>query len=251
MVIVLRVKVSYPDANVFRSIFDVLGKIIDEAKLNFTEEGMRVRAMDPANVALIDIKFPRESFTEYEIEGEATVGLNLSIVLKLLKRAKRGDRLDIEADGERVKISIIGVIKREFELRNLEVITPEIPEASLELDIKLSLLVDPLRQALKDLELVGETVTLTYDGEEKVILSGKSETRYTMELTKESGALIDLEAKNKGEATYSVDYLLNVLSLVKVADTVRLEFSNQMPLRLEFDLPAGGSVTYLLAPSAV
>ncbi len=246
----MKIKVSYPDAQVFRNLFDTLSKMIDEISIYFDAEGMKIKAMDPANVALIDVNYPRDAFTEYEVEEPGHVGLNLSIALKLLKRAKRGDRLDIEADDERIKISIIGLVKREFVLRNLDVVTPEVPEASLDLDVKITILVDPLKQALKDIELIGDTAVFDFDGEEKLVLSSPGETRYTMELTRTSGAVIDVEARKEAKSTYSVDYLLNTLSLVKVADTVRIQFSTQMPLKMEFDLPAGGTVTYLLAPSA-
>ncbi len=246
----MRVKASYPDANVFRNLFEVLGKMIDEVKISFSGEGLRIRAMDPANVALIDVRFPREAFTEFEVEDPGEAGINLSLALKLLKRAKRGDKLDLHVDDENVRMVITGVVKREFVLRNIEVISPEIPEATLSLETKIVLLVDPLRQALKDLELVGETATFLYDGEEKLVITARSQTTYKMELTKESGAVIDIESGGRSEASYSVDYLLNVLSLVKVADTVRLEFSTQMPMRMEFTLPGGGTVEYLLAPSA-
>ncbi|RUM47707.1 MAG: DNA polymerase sliding clamp, partial [Hyperthermus sp.] len=47
---------------------------------------------------------------------------------------------------------------------------------------------------------------------------------------------------------YSIEYLKHILSLTKVADTITIEYSNDMPLRLRFQLPAGGTIEYLLAP---
>ncbi len=247
----MRVKASYPDASVFKNLFDVLSKTVDEVSLVFNDEGMRIRTLDPANVALLDIFFPRDSFVEYEVEGEARVGVNLSVLMKLLKRAKRGDRIDIEADDETVKFTLLGVVKRTYELRNLEVNVPEIPEANLNFDTKVTMLVDPLRDALKDIEIVGSQAEFEYrEDENALILYSPGETKYSMKLTRESGAVIEIEASKSSKSAYSVDYLLNILSLVKVADTVKIEFSSQMPLRLQFDLPAGGKAVYLLAPAS-
>ncbi len=247
----MKVAAAYPDVNVFKNLFDVLSKTVDEVCLVFTAEGMRVKAMDPANVALLDVLFPRDAFVEYEVEGEARIGLNLNVIMKLLKRGKRGDRIDIKADDESVEITITGVVKRTYKLRNLEVATPEIPEAQLIFDTAVTILVDPLKEALRDIEIVGTQAIFEYkEDEEALIISSPGETKYTMKLSRASGAVIDIESSKPSKSVYSVDYLLNTLSLVKVADTVKIEFSTQMPLRLRFDLPAGGTAVYLLAPAA-
>ena len=247
----LRVRAAYPDASVFKSLIEMLSKMLDEAALTFSEDGMKIRAMDPANIALVDVYYPKEAFTEYEIEEEGECGINLAVALKLLKRVKRGERLEIKVEDENVELSVIGVVKRSYTIKNLEVAKPEIPEASLTLKSKVTLLVDPLKQALKDLEIVGDQVVLELNNEEKtLIVYSPSETKYAMKITSSSGAVIDIASEEDSKSTYSVDYLLNVISLAKVADTVTLEFSSKMPLRMRFALIGEGRVEYLLAPSA-
>ncbi len=245
----MKIKVSYPDASVFKNLFEVISKMVDEVSLEFNSEEMKVSAMDPANVALLQVRFPRDSFTEYTIEEPGSIGINVSVILKLLKRVKRGDRLDIDADDENVNLTVVGIVERKYSLKNLEVMPPEIPEASLTFNTSILMLVDPLREALKDIEITGDQVTFeSSDDTIKVYASG--EKKYEMTLTRDSEAIIELSIKESSKSNYSVDYLLNTLSLVKVADTVRIEYSSNMPLKLEFDTPGGGKVNYLLAPAA-
>ena len=247
----LKVKVAYSDASVFKSLIEMLSKMLDEIVLTFREDGIRIRAMDPANIALVDVYYPKEAFTEYELEEESECGVNLAVVSRLLKRVKRGERLEIKVEDESVELSVTGIVKRSYVVKNFEVVKPEIPEAILTFKSKVTLLADPLKQALKDLEIIGDQVVLELNSKEKMLLVySPSETRYVMKITSSSGAVIDIISEEDSKSTYSVDYMLNVISLTNVADTVTLEFSSEMPLRLQFTLIGEGRVEYLLAPSA-
>ncbi|MEM0016378.1 MAG: DNA polymerase sliding clamp, partial [Saccharolobus sp.] len=60
--------------------------------------------------------------------------------------------------------------------------------------------------------------------------------------------LQDLEYSQKSNSSYSAEYLDDILSLTKLSDLVKLSFSSQKPLQLEFNMEGGGKVNYLLAP---
>lgn len=246
-----KVKISFPDASVFKGMFDTISKLIDEVKIVFEPDFMQIRAMDTASVAMVDVRFPKEAFTEYQVEEATSVGVNLSTLVKALKKAKRGDKFELETDDEQVVIRLIGTAKKEFRFRNMEVPVSEIPEAKLEFDVKLTLLTEPLKQALKDAQLISESVTLYFDGEERLVISATGETKYEMTLTKASGSVVEAEAKKEAKSTYNIEYLINILSLTKLTDSVKVEFSSNMPIKIGFDLTGGGTLVYLLAPSAI
>ena len=94
------VKFAYPDAKYFRGIIEVLAKTMDEACFKVTPEGLKLRALDPAHVSLVDLEIPSSAFVEYECEEEYRLGFNTTMLLKLLKRGKRGDMLDISVEEE-------------------------------------------------------------------------------------------------------------------------------------------------------
>ena len=134
-------------------------------------------------------------------------------------------------------------------MRILGVPEVEIPEASLEFDVSASIISDPLKNTLKDAETVGDTVEFAAETEEELIIRGKGgESETETRISRESGALISLEVKNAAKSAYSLDYVKNIVALTKVADTVTLEFSTNMPLKLDFAIPGEGRVVYLLAP---
>ena len=51
------VRFEYPSAKAFGAILDVLSNIVDEVLFNFTSEGLTVKALDPAKVALITVSY--------------------------------------------------------------------------------------------------------------------------------------------------------------------------------------------------
>ena len=53
------------DASILRECVDAVLAVVDEARLKIGEEAWKVRAVDPANVALVDLELRREAFDEY------------------------------------------------------------------------------------------------------------------------------------------------------------------------------------------
>jgi len=245
-----KARLSYPDAKSFYNILDALSKVVDEVNMVITSGGVKAVALDPAHVALITIDLPPESFIEYSIEegDRVELGFNVANTAKIVKRGKKGDKLDIEVTDERVTWSIIGATIKRYRLLNLEVPVPDVPETSLEFKIRVTMIVDPFKNALKDAEAVGDTVVLEAPDEDTFIIRGEGVAVAEARIKKDTPAVIEFEVKEPGKSAYSIDYLKHILSLTKVADTIVIEFSQDMPLRLQFQLPAGGKVTYLLAP---
>ena len=242
---------ALPDVKSFQSLMDTLSKIVDEISFKITEEGVRAVALDPAQVAMIEITLPPDNFTEYEVDGEVSMGVNVNNVLKILKRGRKGDRLTIDVEVDRVTWSIIGGVIKRYKVMNLDVPTPEIPEASLEFNVRVVLLADPFKNALKDAEAVSDTLELDASSPDLFIIRGVGPTIAETKIGSESPALIEYEVSSPSKSQYSIDYIKHVVSLVRVADTVNIEFSSDMPLRMEFTLPPSGKVIYLLAPKAV
>lgn len=243
-------RISYPDSKAFQGMVEALSKIIDEVSMKLGSEGARIRALDPAKIALIDIRLPPSAFLEYSVEEEASIGFNVSSLLKLLKRGKRGDRLEIEARGDRVTITITGDVVRRYTILNLDVVEPEIPEARFSFNVSATLLADLVKNAIRDAEAVGDTVEFEAPNDSELYIKGVGPegSGAVTKLTAETGQLIEYSVSEHSRARYSIDYLKHVLSLTKVADLATVEFSTDAPLRLGFSLPGEGRVEYLLAP---
>jgi len=242
-------KVVLPEAKAFASVVEALSKVVDEASLRFTPEKVVLKALDPAKVSMFIMEFPSTLFEEYDVSEEVKIGFNTAVLLKLLKRSKKGDKLEISLEEGLAKFSIIGAYSKLYKILNIETTEEELPEPRLELNVNAIILSDPLKHAIKDAETVGDIVEFLAETEDELIIKGKGEkAEAETRISRETGALISLEVKEPSRSTYAIEHIKNVVTLTKVADTVEVSFSTKMPLKLAFTILGEGKVVYFLAP---
>ncbi|MDI9619907.1 MAG: proliferating cell nuclear antigen (pcna) [Candidatus Nezhaarchaeota archaeon] len=243
-------KATFRDAKLWNRIIDALSSLIDEGAIKVGEEGLRLRAMDPSKIAMIDFEMPREAFDEYECDSELTIGVNFDELKKIVKRGsiKEKIQLEVPAGATRLKVILKGKATRSFSLPLIDVEYQELPTPTLVYNVKATVMADVFEDALKDVELVSDYVRL--EAKENTIAvkgqSDKGEVEAT--LTPESGALLELDVKESSSASYSLEYLLDMIKANEAAETATLEFSTSMPLSLTFPIPGGGTIKYFLAP---
>ncbi|WFO76338.1 DNA polymerase sliding clamp [Desulfurococcaceae archaeon MEX13E-LK6-19] len=243
-------RVVYPEAKSIKSIVDSLAKLVDEVAITINNDGLFLKALDPARVALIEVMLPATSFLEYEVNEETTLGISMANLSKLLTRLKKGDRFELFAEEDYVGVTIHAAIKRTYRFKNLEVQVPEIPEASLEFTVEAQVLADAIKHAIKDAEAVGDTLEFEAKDDQALYMRGVGGTMAETKLTRDMPALIDLVVKEPAKSAYSIEYLKNVVALTKIAEATIVKFSNDAPIYLEFALAGEGRVKFLLAPKA-
>ena len=125
----------------------------------------------------------------------------------------------------------------------------EVPTPRVTFNAKVTLTADGLRRSLEDVALVSDHVRMETDGE-KFMMSAKGDIMgANIELKKGSDALLSLEVKEPSRATYPLSYLSDIVKAASAtSDVVALEFSTDMPVRLDFKQPYDGSLIYYLAP---
>ena len=69
--------VKMTDAKLFRDAVNAISTLIDEATFSIDQEGIKLRAMDPSRVAMIDFAMQKTAFDEYVCTE------NLKICLKI------------------------------------------------------------------------------------------------------------------------------------------------------------------------
>jgi len=244
-----RMRIS--DAKTFRSVVDAISAVIDEATFLVGPDGIRLRAMDPSRVAMVDWEMQKTSFDEYEADGESKVCINLSEFKKILKRAGKDDTIELSLgeEGNQLQVKIRGRYTRTFTLPMLEASEEEVPEPKLAFNAKVTLTADDFYETLKDAELVSDNVRIEAD-EDGLIMNAKGDVSGTrIEMKKGSDALISMEVKEPSKATFSLSYLTDIVKVASdTSDIVTLEFSTDMPLRLDFRQRYDGKLVYLLAP---
>jgi len=244
-------KIRVSDAKLVRDAVTAISTLIDEGTFNVDSDGIRLRSMDPSRVAMIDFAMQKTVFDEYASDEDMKICLNLSELLKLLKRAGKDESVELlldEKTGQFV-ITVSGKYTRTFRMPTLEASEDEVPTPKITFNAKVTLTADGFRQSLEDVALVSDYVRVETDGE-KVTMNAKGDIMgANVELKKGSDALLSLEAKEPSRSAFPLSYLSEIVkAAAATSDIVTLEFSTDMPIRLEFKQRYDGTLVYFLAP---
>lgn len=240
------VRFEHSSAKQFMTVMEALGNIVDEARFKFGKDGLEIKALDPAQIALIHIKMPSEAFLEYSVESELEVGVNVNGLLKTVPKPKKGDKLVFQANEEFYEITIVGASVKRFKYRSIEVSAQEVGEISPEFKVSALVVAKAFKDAIKDLKGAG---TITFEAQDDQYLYLKAVNMGAeAKLSRIGGSILEMEVKEPSRSNYDEDYILKVLNLTGVTDAVNVKFASDVPLYLSFTLVEGGSVEYLLAP---
>jgi len=221
--------------------FSIISEIVTEVRIKLLDDGMSIVAVDPANVALIIFKLPKESFTQYEA-GREVWGVNLEDLKRILKRASNSASVIFEQEDNQLKISIFDKVKRTFSMSLIEVETEDKDIPDLQFAAKIELDSTSFSEAVEDAKIVADAVSLIA-GEGFFMVEGSGS------LNSARAEFSGDEAKISGiaKSRYSLEYLSKFNKAAKVSNKVLVSFSDDYPLRLDFAGEKMG-MGFILAP---
>jgi proliferating cell nuclear antigen len=244
-------KVKVADAKQLRDMITSISILVDEATFKLDAEGIKLRAMDPSRVAMIDFEWPKTIFEEYICTEPTKMCVNITELLKLLKRAGKDETLELSKDEKtgKLQISIAGKYSRNFTMPTLEASEEEVPTPKITFNVKIKATTEGLSQAIEDAQLVSDHVRIEADPEKVVFNAAGDLMGATITLQKGSDTLLELDAKELQKATFSLSYLTEIIKTASAtSDIATLEFSSDMPIKLDFQQAKEGKLTFYLAP---
>jgi proliferating cell nuclear antigen len=232
------------EPDLFKKIIIFLKKNLDIAQFMLTQTGMTLNAIDPTHVMNITARFDKEFFTEYDFVRESILRVNLAALTKILAR-NLGDTIYLFPDSKENTLIIqfnTEKKKRNFHLKlltDLEAV-PQTP--SLNFDAKCQITTAALIQLIKDSYSAGDYLMLTLDSQMLEAYTAGSDYDTTIEF---SEFLEKPTTLGKQTATYSLEFLASLVLIEKIVDQVTLQFSEDKPLNLTFNLECGVIEIYL------
>jgi proliferating cell nuclear antigen len=244
-------KLKVADAKLLRDMITSISILVDEATFKLDPEGIKLRAMDPSRVAMVDFEWPKTIFEEYICTEPTKMCINITELLKLLKRAGKDETVELSLDDKtgKLQVKISGKYTRNFTMPTLEASEEEVPTPKLTFNTKIKTTTTGLSQAIEDAQLVSDHVRVEADPEKLVLNATGDLMGATISLQKGSDAILELEAKEPSKATFSLSYLSEIIkAATATSDIATLEFSSDMPVKLDFQQTRDGKLTFYLAP---
>lgn len=239
-------KAVLDDLTTFRDSIATISELIEETQIKIKKSGIELVASDRAVVAVVDFKFSAKNFREYNYESDAAIGINLTNLLQILKRARSSDITELAISDNKLIITLKGESTRRFSLPLLD-IREEIPQGieKLVFPVKFEIPSSALEDGIEDADLVSDALTFEVT-KDALILKAEGDSS-------SSELIIDkTKAKFSGEksakATYSLDYLKKMIKGRKISENVIIEFDTNYPMKMTFERGSDIVLSFILAP---
>lgn len=246
-----------PNAKSFADLINAVSAVVEEGTFRIDESAIRLAAMDPAHISLVDFEFQKAGAEEFFCEEPVEISVSITELLKFLKRARGGESLELSYEDERRRLTISFAdpslsTERTFTLPALETVGEKPPSPKLTFDANARMEIDVFKNAVDDSMLVSDYVKVTISPSGVSLAAkgelGTSQTRVVKTPERTDTALYDLQAEAEASAHFSVNYLRKILrAAAAVSKELTVELSSSKPIKLGFTIPAG-HLTYLIAP---
>jgi len=233
-------------ADTLKELVTIVSTLVDEAKFSIDPDGLSLRAVDPAHVAMVDLRLGKDAFENYSAE-ESDLGVDVSKLDQFLRLAKSGEMVDLihDEDKRRLNVTFGNTTKKMSLIDTTGMSEPKVPNLSL--PAKVSLKIDEMAQGIKASESVSDHIALTATPEYFEIVCEGDTDQVQMKLSKDQ--LQELEVEEKVRSLFPLEYFSNMMRAIPTQSKLVLHLGNDYPVKLEFEIAGGkGNVTYLLAP---
>lgn len=246
------------DASVLRECIESITAVVDEGKLRIAGDGLKLRAVDPANVAMVSFELHRDAFDDFRFKSESgaeaatesmaatEVGIDFVKLRSILEIGGR-EEVDLKLGEQAQKLfTRMGSLAYTISLLDPSSLRkePKVPE--LEFPVQVIIETEEFRRTIRAAEKIGDHIMLGVDGEEFYMQVEGEMDKLRLGLRKEQ--LIHLTPGTL-HSLYSLDYISAMSKGMSHAANITLNLGKDYPLQIDFDVAEGkGKVSYLLAP---
>ena len=241
-------KLSLAEPRYLKESISIISDLVNEGRFKVTSNSIELVAMDPANVAMVVFKLLSSCFTEYDVEKDIEIAINLANLKQVLRRASPKDMLTIEMEENRLKIELKSNTTRTFNLPiiDLEEKDQKVPDLKFPVTIKTSSSI--LNEAVADVDVVGESVAFIAEPKKFTLQAEGDLNQATIDMKEDETTKISMNGDERVKAKYSIEYLKKMINGSKLSDDVLIQFSKDYPLRLEYKTVDKVMLSFILAP---
>ncbi|MFH8080721.1 MAG: DNA polymerase sliding clamp [Candidatus Aenigmatarchaeota archaeon] len=241
----MRIVCSKIDA--LRDAFVTIGELIDEGVLKADKNGLSLSAADRAMVAVVQFRMPPNIFEEFKAD-QASMPINITNLVSILKRAKSSDKCILELKGNNIEITIKENSTRKFTLPLIEIQEEELPSIEkLEFKTKAVINSDILKSGIEDAEIVADSVVFEAKKDMFIMRAVGDMSSTELILQKGDEGLIELQG-SESKARYPLDYLKKMIKAAKLSDEVTIMWSTDYPMKMIFKDLDKVEISFILAP---
>jgi len=235
-------------ATTLQTMVDTVSALVDETKMHFNEAELNIRAVDPANVGMVDQTLEAGAFESYNGSGEL-IALNLTRFEDIIAMADSDELIELTLNLERGQLNIqFNGLTYNLALIDPDSVRqePDIPDLDLSAEIIAE--TSRLDRGIKAADMVSDHIQLEFDVEDEAFLVSAEGDTDDVDLRTDGDELIDY-TPGEAKSLFSLEYLKDMNKAIPSDAAVTVELGEEFPVKLHFDYGESlGHVTYMLAP---
>lgn len=233
-------------AEKLKDSIESISTLVDEARFRISPEGLSVKAVDPANVAMVSFELSKDAFDSFEAtEGE--LGIDLTKFNGVMEMADKNDAVEIDLDEASHKIIVqMRGLAYTMSLLDPSSIKKEPKVPSIDLPAHVVVKGEDIKRAVKAAEKVSDYMSIGVNGDVFFMEAEGDTDKVLVELSRDQ--LIDLQPANV-KSLFSLDYLSDMSKILGKSGEVAIDIGKDFPLKIKIKIAEGyGEVSYMLAP---
>jgi len=116
--------IELKNVELWRKTLGAISCFIPEGNFRFNENGISLRAMDPSQIVLVDMRMDIKIFDKFDIEP-TFVGMDIEELSKILNRSMPQDKLLMDINDSELTVKLDGELQRQFKLPLIDVADDE------------------------------------------------------------------------------------------------------------------------------
>lgn len=220
--------------------------LVDEAKIHFEANGIQIRAVDPANVAMVDAKLRAGAFESYETDG-GTIGVDLDRLTDVIGFGDSGDLVHLKLNEQTRKLDVaVGPLDYTLALIDPDAIRQEPDIPALELPGEVVLEGEQLETMADAADMVSDHVSLGIAG--GTVYSDAQGDTDDARIEYDRDDIINLERATVS-SYFSLDYVTDCVGAVDDDTELTLALGDEQPTTWRYSLAEGyADVQVLISP---
>ncbi len=241
-------KLTLAEPRLLKEPVGILSDLVNDVSFKIDSEKVEIIATDPANVVMVVFKLLSSAFIEYNLEGNEVIAVSLDNLNAILRRLKGNDTLSLELDKEqnKLRIGMSGDSNRTFNLSLIELEDKEQIVPDLNFSSKVITSSKVLEDAVEDVGIVAESISFGLNKERMMIKGEGNLSNAHVEFIGNEDT--EIEAGDEVMAKYSIEYLKKLIKGGKLSDKVTLQWDNDYPMKIEYNVMDKLALSFILAP---
>ena len=231
--------------------------------------------MDQARVSIFEIIIPSTWFNEYVIDSPINLGINSSILYKILNTRDKNQIMCLEYDQDdsdrlaihftsanaiastststntstNVGISKDGTFDKHFEIPLVDLESELLAIIELDYQAEISFPSTYFASIINQLKMFGDTMEIECSEENVILYATSVESgKMKVEIKIDDLTAFSILEGDELKLSFSLLYLHNICMYNKMAKDIELKISTDYPMCIYYDLGEGAKIKYFLAP---